>query len=152
VDATSAFIHEPDPQNPGWHTWDLVDQERFNPVVMGRMLMRRENDRAVRVRLVNPRAMHSNAQDNIHGGTTLSLIDIAMFAAIHDVLGADAAASVTVDLSTQFLGAGSLGRPLDALCEVMKESRRFAFMRGTVEQDGALVASYLGTIRKPTAR
>lgn len=152
METTSAFIHEPDPQNPGWHTWDLVDQDRFNPVVMGRMLIRREGDRSARLRLVETRAMHSNLHGNLHGGVTLSLIDIAMFATVHGMIGKDAAGAVTLDLSTQFVGAGRLGEPLDVVSEVMKETRRLAFLRGVVEQGDSLVATYMGTLRKPTSR
>lgn len=148
----SAFIHEPDPQNPGWHTWDLIDQERFNPVVMGKLLVRREGDRSARLRLVETRAMHGNLHGNVHGGVTLSLIDIAMFATVFGVIGEQAAGSVTLDLSTQFVGSGRLGESLDVVSEVMKETRRLVFIRGTVEQADNLVATYMGTLRKPTSR
>ncbi|GGC10650.1 thioesterase [Novosphingobium endophyticum] len=152
MEATSAFIHEPDPRNPGWHTWDLVEQDRFNPVVMGKMLVRREGDRSARLRLADTRTMHGNLHGNIHGGVTLSLIDIAMFATVYGVIGEDVAGSVTLDLSTQFVGAGRLGEPLDAVSEVMKETRRLVFIRGTVEQGDTLVATYMGTLRKPASR
>lgn len=152
MQATSAFIHEPDPQNPGWHTWDLVDQDRFNPVVMGKLLVRREGDRSARLRMVETITMHGNLHGNVHGGVTLSLIDIAMFATVHGVIGEKAAGSVTLDLTTQFVGSGRLGEPLDVVSEVMKETRRLVFIRGTVEQGDSLVATYMGTLRKPSSR
>lgn len=152
MQATSAFIHEPDPENPGWHTWDLVDQGRFNPVVMGKLIVRREGERSARLRMVQTKIMHGNLHGNIHGGVTLSLIDIAMFATVYGVIGEKTAGSVTLDLSTQFVGAGGLGEPLDVVSEVMKETRRLVFIRGTVEQGDNLVATYMGTLRKPTSR
>ena len=39
---------------------------------------------------------------------------------------------------------------LDAVTEVLRETGRLAFMRGVVEQDGALIAAYSATIRKPS--
>jgi hypothetical protein len=33
----------------------------------------------------------------------------------------------------------------------MKETRRLVFVRGTVEQGDHLVASFMGTLRKPSA-
>ena len=96
--------------------------------------------------------MHGNLHSNIHGGVTLSLIDIAMFATVHGVIGEDTAGAVTVDLTTQFVGIGRLGEPLDVVSEVMKETRRLVFVRGTVEQGDRLVATYMGTLRKPTSR
>ncbi|MFC0204828.1 PaaI family thioesterase [Novosphingobium soli] len=146
------FIHEPDPDFPGWHSWRLDDGSRFNSQGLGRMIIRREGERGARVRLVEPETRHSNLHGNVHGGVTLALIDVAMFAAIYTVLGADAAGSVTLDLHNQFIGAGRVGEPLDVVCEVMKETRRLVFLRGTVEQDEHLVSSFVGTLRKPSAR
>ena len=149
---TSAFLHEPDPAHPGWHTWNLADDTRFNSVVMGKIIVRREGSQAARLRMLETATRHGNLHSNVHGAVTLGLIDIAMFATVYTVLGADAAGSVTLDLNCQFIGSGRIGEPLDAISEVMKETRRLVFLRGTVEQGDHLVASYLGTIRKPTVR
>ena len=148
--ATGAFIHEPDPEFPGWHTWTSSNGVRFNAHGLGRMILRREGERSARFRLVETTGQHSNMHDNIHGGVTLALIDVAMFATIFAVLGADAAGAVTLDLHNQFIGAGRIGQPLDVVSEVMKETRRLVFLRGTVEQDDHLVASFVGTLRKPS--
>ena len=64
----------------------------------------------------------------------------------------EAGTAVTLDLSVQFLGAGKADKPLDAVAELLKETRRLLFLRGLVEQDGEAIAAYSGTIRKPTAR
>ena len=152
MQATSAFIHEPDPEHPGWHTWDLADEDRFNPVVMGKLIVRPESDRSARLRMLETKIMHGNMHGNVHGGVILSLVDVAMFATVFGVIGESAAGSVTVDLSTQFLGSGRLGEPLDVVSEVMKETHRLIFIRGTVEQGNDLVATYMGTLRKPASR
>jgi acyl-coenzyme A thioesterase PaaI-like protein len=60
--------------------------------------------------------------------------------------------SVTLDLHNQFIGAGQIGEPLDVLCEVMRETGRLVFLRGSVEQGDRLVSSFLGTLRKPSVR
>jgi uncharacterized protein (TIGR00369 family) len=146
-----AFRHEPDPEFPGWHTWTSNGAERFNTHGLGRLILRREGETSARLRLVETTGLHSNMHDNIHGGVTLSLIDVGMFAAIYAVLGANAAGAVTLDLHNQFIGAGRIGQPLDVISQVMKETRRLVFLRGTVEQDDHLVASFVGTLRKPNA-
>ncbi|WP_232491997.1 PaaI family thioesterase [Novosphingobium kaempferiae] len=146
-----AFIHEPDPEFPGWHTWKLNEGSRFNSQGLGRMLVRREGDRSARLRLVEAGVQHSNVLDAVHGGVTLALIDVGMFAAMFTVIGADAVGAVTLDLQNQFIGAGRIGQPLDVVAEIMKETRRLVFVRGTVEQDDHLVASFMGTLRKPSA-
>jgi uncharacterized protein (TIGR00369 family) len=147
------FLYQPAPDHPGWHSWELADQTRFNAQVMGRLLVREEplpgGTSAIRLRMF-PERRHSNLLDAVHGGVTLALIDISLFASIRLLLGGDAAGSVTLDLSTQFIGAGLIGQPLDAVCEVLRETRRLVFLRGTIEQDGHLVAAYNGTVRKPS--
>lgn len=148
----SAFVHQPDPEFPGWNTWQLADETRFNRQGLGRLLLRREGDRGARTRLVEVEARHTNLHDNVHGGVTLALIDVAMFATMFTVLGADAAGSVTLDLHNQFVGAGRRGQPLDVVAEIVKETGRLVFLRGTVEQEDHLVASFIGTLRKPSAR
>jgi uncharacterized protein (TIGR00369 family) len=154
VGATRGFIYEPDPANPGWHRWELADETRFNAQTMGKMLVRAEADGRCRLRMF-PQLKHSNLLDMVHGAVTLALIDISLFAAMRTLLEGDAAGSVTLELSSQFIGAGKLERPLDALVEVMRETRKLVFMRGTVvqgEDDGHLVASFSGIVRKPSGK
>ena len=151
---TRGFIYEPDPDNPGWHRWELADDTRFNAQTMGRMLVRAEEQRICRVRMF-PGRKHSNLLDMVHGAVTLALIDISLFAAMRTLLEGDAADSVTLELSSQFSGAGSLDRPLDAVVEVMRETKRLVFMRGTVvqgDEDSHLVASFSGIVRKPSGK
>lgn len=116
------------------------------------MIIRTEAERGARLRLLDTGPMHSNLHGNVHGGVTLALIDVALFATIFSVLDADAAGAVTLDLHNQFLGVGNIGEPLDAVSEVMKETGRLVFMRGTVEQGDRVIASYIGTLRKPNVR
>ena len=60
---------------------------------------------------------------------------------------------MTLDLSTQFIGGGRIGEPLEAQVELLKETGRLLFLRGLVVQgEGDPIASFAGTIRKPTAR
>jgi len=152
---TTDFIRQPAADHPGWDTWDLADQTRFNAQTMGHLIVREETAAGsrpvVRLRMF-PEHRHSNLLNAVHGAVTLALIDISLFAAVRLLLGGDAGGSVTLDLSTQFIGAGRIDEPLDALCEVLRETRRLVFLRGTVEQDGHLVAAFNGTVRKPSAR
>lgn len=148
------FIYEPDPNNPGWHRWELSDDTRFNAQTMGRMLVRAESPQTCRVRMF-PERKHSNLLDMVHGAVTLALVDISLFAAMRTLLNGNAGGSVTLELSSQFIGAGALGTPLDAVVEVMRETKRLVFMRGTVvqgESDEHLVASFSGIVRKPSGQ
>jgi acyl-coenzyme A thioesterase PaaI-like protein len=146
------FEYGPSAAHPGWFTWNLTDTTRFNAQVMGELLVRREGERLCRLRMFTERK-HSNLSDNIHGAVTLSLIDIALFAAFRSLAGGDGGGAVTLELSSQFIGAGKPGEPLDALVEIMRETGRLIFLRGTVVQGAAdenLIASFSGIVRKPS--
>ena len=139
----------------GWCTWNLVDRTRFNTAVLGEMRVRREGAHC-RLRMF-PERRHTNLSDNIHGAVTLGLIDIALFAAMHINGGGEAGPSVTVELSTQFVGGGDPARPLDAVSEIVRETGRMLFLRGFATQprdDGEedIIASYSGIVRKMRSR
>ena len=140
------FRYKPAEDHPGWYTWNIIDETRFNHAVMGPMLIRLEGDKC-RVRMT-PERKHSNLQDMIHGAVTLALIDISLFAGMRTLTDNEGARAVTLELSTQFIGAGRMEEPLDSVVEVLRETGRMVFMRGQVEQDEHLVASFSGLVRK----
>ncbi len=144
------FEHAPDPDNPGWNHWNLKDQTLFNGAVMGKLITRAEDDRC-RLRMF-PERRHENLQGIIHGAVTLSLIDISMFTTMHVVGTGNAGPSVTLELSTQFVGGGDPKRPLDAVTEIVRETGKLLFVRGQVVQDDDIVASFSGIVRKMKPR
>jgi uncharacterized protein (TIGR00369 family) len=125
----------------------LKDPTRYNAVVIGPLLVRAEGDNLARVRM-EVQKHHTNGGNGIHGGTTLGLVDVSMFAGLHILRGTDASRAVTIDISSQFIGAGDPSRPLDSLVEVLRETRRLAFLRGLIVQEDDLVASFSGTVRR----
>jgi len=137
--------HLPDREHPGWWTWEIEEEDRFNWSI-GRLLVRADGEGKARCRMF-PGVRQSNLGEVVHGGAILTFIDMAMFAGGH-LAGADIMHSVTLDLSAQFLSPGRLGVPLDATVELLRETKRLAFMRGLVVQQEALVASWSGTLRK----
>jgi uncharacterized protein (TIGR00369 family) len=136
--------HEEDPDHPGWWTWDLPAEDRFNATI-GKLLVRSEGEGKARCRMFLEKA-HSNLGEVAHGGAILTFVDMAMFAGGY-AAGADIAFSVTLDLSAQFLSPGRIGRPLDCTVELLRETRRLAFMRGLVVQEEETVAAWSGTLR-----
>lgn len=158
------FDHVPLPPSEcggedGWFSWDLRDQTRYNGAVLGHLRVRREGDKC-RLRMF-PERRHTNVSDNIHGAATLGFIDIALFATTHMSRGSEgdfwAGPSVTVELSTQFVGSGDPSRPLDAVSEIVRETGRMLFLRGFATQprdDGGedIIASYSGIVRKMRPR
>jgi uncharacterized protein (TIGR00369 family) len=151
VSDAPTFISVLDPENPGWTTWTLSDDRRFNAQVLGKMIVRRESDTTARLRMF-PTIKHSNLGNNVHGGTTLAFIDVALFGASRMFGLIEAGTAVTLDLSVQFIGAGKIDVPLEAEVELLKETRRLLFLRGLIVQGDNRIAGFAGTIRKPTAK
>jgi acyl-coenzyme A thioesterase PaaI-like protein len=145
------FEHGLDPDNPGWNFWNLKDETLFNGAVMGKLITRVDADGKARLRMF-PERKHMNLQGVIHGAVTLSLIDIALFVTMHRIGTGNAGPSVTLELSTQFVGGGDVKRPLDAVTEIVRETGKLVFVRGMVVQGDDTVASFSGIVRKMLPR
>jgi acyl-coenzyme A thioesterase PaaI-like protein len=145
------FVCAGDPDNPGWLHWRIADATRFNEAVLGKQLVRAEGPDICRMRIIPRDPLHTNSAGRVHGAITLGLIDVSLFAALYVLRGVDAGRSVTVDLTTQFIGAGDAAQQLDSLVELLRETRRLAFLRGLVVQGDDKVASFTATVRKPSA-
>ena len=142
----------------GWISWNLKDKDRFNsfiePLSVRSERPTEDGRPRARVRML-PERRHSNLGDNVHGAVTLALVDVGLFAASHQFGSLDAGHSVTLDLSTQFVGAGRVGEPLDAIVELVRETGRLIFLRGLVvqgESDRHIVLTFAGTIRKASKK
>ena len=145
------FEHGPDPENPGWNHWNLKDPTLFNGAVMGKLITRVDPDGKARLRMF-PQRHHQNLQGIIHGAVTLSLIDIALFTTMHTIGSGNAGPSVTLELSTQFVGGGDPARVMDAVTEIVRETGKLVFVRGMVVQEDDTVASFSGIVRKMQQR
>ena len=142
------FTYEDDPDAPGWKRWQFRDPTRFN-AFLGPLLVRVEDGQA-RVRMM-PRHEHSNLRGDVHGGTLLGFMDVALFAGARGLGALQAGGGVTLDLSAQFIGGGRIGEPLEARVELLRETSRILFMRGLIVQEGQpTIASFTGTLRKST--
>jgi uncharacterized protein (TIGR00369 family) len=142
---SATFLYEEHPDHPGWMRWGFTDPSRYNSF-LGPMMVRVEGGIA-RVRMT-PERRHSNLRDSVHGGALLGFIDVALFAASRSFGLVTAGSAVTLDLSTQFIGGGRIGEPLEAQVELLRETGRLLFLRGLVVQEEDKVASFSATIRK----
>lgn len=145
MDVHPLIDHRPDPDHPGWWSWTVKTDTRFNRV-LGRLLVR-EGGPGRGICRMFPDESHSNLGDMIHGGAILTFIDMALFAGGR-MAGADVNGAVTLDLSTRFLSPGRIGVPLDAEVELLRETGRLIFLDGRVTQEEELVASFTGALRK----
>ena len=151
------FVHEPDPANPGWMTWNVRDDTRFNGFLGSIAIREDEADGFGWVRMM-PEHKHSNFGENVHGGTILGFIDVCLFAGSR-AIGIDLGGrAVTVELSTQFVGGAHIGVPLDCRLENVRETGSLLFLRGMLMQrpredaDYANVAAFTAILRKGLPR
>lgn len=145
MDVHPLIRHAPDPDHPGWWSWDFVDDGKFHAVV-GKLLVRPDGQGRAVCRMF-PDEGHSNLGGMIHGGALLTFIDMALFAGGR-LAGANVIRAVTLDLSTRFLDRGRIGVPLDAEVELLRETKRLVFLAGKLTQEDALIASFSGALRK----
>jgi uncharacterized protein (TIGR00369 family) len=145
VNIHPAIRHEPDPDHPGWLTWDVTGPERFNGTI-GKLLVRRAENGRGWCRMF-PEGRHSNLGNKVHGGALMTFIDMALYAG-GAMAGANVAMAVTLDCSVQFLDPGELGEPIDAELELLRETGRLIFVRGRVLQGERLVAAFSASLRK----
>ena len=142
----SLYRCQGDPGSAAWVSWNIENKTRFNGQ-FGELLTRRDGDRAV-VRM-HPHPGLANVTNNLHGGAVMTFIDIALVVGAR-VLGVQSAPEgVTVDLNVQFVAGADIANPVDTILQITRETGRLLFLRGTAEQAGAAVASFIGIVRKP---
>jgi acyl-coenzyme A thioesterase PaaI-like protein len=96
--------------------------------------------------------LHRNLSGNAHGGFLLALVDHALFVG-PALLGIEGAVGgVTMDVSAQFLAPAVVDARVEAAVEVLRETHRTLFVRGTLEQSGEPVVAFSGMVRKASAR
>lgn len=138
----------PAPEHPGWQEWRVPGA--FNREVLGTLLVRQESAGVARTRIF-PAPQMGNVHGMIHGGMITALADASLFAGPGLLTAQDLGTSVTVELSVQFIGAGSMDEPLDGLVSILRETGRMIFCQGKIVQGDNTVAGFSGIIRKIAA-
>jgi acyl-coenzyme A thioesterase PaaI-like protein len=138
-----------DPDHPGWYRWDMPQNGRFHESI-GPLLIRSDGPGRGICRML-PQWGQGNLGGAMHGGAILTFIDMALFAGGR-AAGANTAHAVTLDCAVQFISPGQIGIPLDAELDLLRETGRLAFFRGTLVQEEEIVAAFSGTLRKVSPR
>jgi uncharacterized protein (TIGR00369 family) len=87
-----------------------------------------------------------NSMGTVHGGVTMSLLDVAMCTAAR-TLHPESTGVVTIDMSTSFIDAAS-GDRLVAEARVLKDRRTVSFVEAEARNpNGSIVAKAIGTVR-----
>src|SRR5262249_17826366 len=119
----------------------------FGPI----RVLPRESGRA-RVK-IDPPPLLNSATGAIHGGALAGYVDIVIFAGgVGAGVRFTGGGASTVELSIQYLTQAYVGQPLEAELEVLRDGGRLVFVRGTIEQAGAQIASFNAIFRKNSQR
>jgi uncharacterized protein (TIGR00369 family) len=90
---------------------------------------------------------HLNTWNVVHGGVTMTLLDIALACAARS-LAAPEIGLVTIEMKTNFMQPGTEPGPLRALGRVLHKTSTMAYCEGDVlDQQGRLIAKALGTFK-----
>lgn len=94
-------------------------------------------------------ARHGNYAGGVHGGATLTFADYALCLVAGRAAdgGTNSSFAMTVSIAVEFLDAGRIGPPLEATGEPLQVTGRLAFARGTVTQEGRIIALWSGVCR-----
>jgi uncharacterized protein (TIGR00369 family) len=94
-------------------------------------------------------ARHGNYAGGIHGGATLAFADYALCLVAGRAAdgGTNTSFAMTVSIAVEFLDAGRIGPPLEALGEPLQVTGRLAFACGSITQEGRTIALWSGVCR-----
>ncbi len=129
----------------GWYHWNHDPFEMRS----GPFFMRREEDGSY-VSAFRAEEKHMNGAGSMHGGCLMTFADFALFAIATDEM--NGAMGVTMNLSSDFLGAVKPGALVEARGQVTRGSGKTIFVRGLITGDGAPALSFTGIIRKLSPR
>ena len=113
----------------------------------GRMPCRAESNAVARAR-IETGARAANVRDGLHGGVMLSFLDQALLVGPAILERTHFARAVTLGVSTRFLAPGEIEAPLDRIIEIVCETGRPLFLRGTMEQGDEMPLTFQATVRK----
>jgi acyl-coenzyme A thioesterase PaaI-like protein len=145
-----------DPQRPSGPHTEGPDADGFYHVffdgpgfngIFGEMLCRPEGESVARVRIATGPA-RANPLGALHGGFLMAFLDQAVFVGPVTTGRLPFAAAVTLNIATQFVGAGRSDVPLDCVVTIVRETGKLMFLTGTIEQGDHIVLTYQTTLRK----
>jgi uncharacterized protein (TIGR00369 family) len=92
---------------------------------------------------------HGNYAGGVHGGLTLTFADYALCLVAGRAAdgGTNTVFAMTVSIAVEFLDAGRIGPPLEASGEPLQVTGRMAFARGSITQEGRVIALWSGVCR-----
>jgi acyl-coenzyme A thioesterase PaaI-like protein len=124
----------------GWRTWPHDAFETH----AGPFYTREEPDGRIINRFI-AQPYHINGGGKIHGGCLLTFADYCVFTIAEKAI---AGRAVTINLSGDYLDAGSLGDMMEGTGEVTRAGGRIIYVRGIITANGKPCLSYSSIITR----
>jgi acyl-coenzyme A thioesterase PaaI-like protein len=90
----------------------------------------------------------ANPLGTVHGGYIAATAEQTLFLPLYLAGKVAQGGALTMDFTLQYMAAASPALPLLARVELLRETRRTAFVRGALSQDGQVMVAYTGTLRR----
>ena len=87
-------------------------------------------------------ARHGNLVGIVHGGMLLTFADRALSIVVRDAI--EGAPAVTIEMSSQFVGAAQIGDLIETVPEIVRQTSSLVFVRGTLTSRGRSLAAVTG--------
>jgi acyl-coenzyme A thioesterase PaaI-like protein len=143
----SDATHEPDAD--GWRQLDIPDPDGFDARISVMRVRALPGMRAEAVIQTGQGA--ANSSGRLHGGFIAAVVEQCLFLPLHLHGRVSISGTVTIDFSLQYLAGGNVELPLLAQVEMLRETGRMAFVRGTLVQAGEVITAFSSTLRKVPA-
>ena len=85
---------------------------------------------------------HGNLVGIVHGGMLLTFADRALSIVVREAC--DGARAVTIEMSSQFVGAAQIGDLVETVPEIVRKTASLVFVRGTLTSGGRPLAAVTG--------
>lgn len=133
-------------ESSDWQTMSMLDGPSFDRQI-GAFEFRKTGATTAQARFVTDR--HSqNIQCGLHGGYLAARAEQVFYLPLYTAGSVALGRVVTIDFSMQYLQGGTPGSALLADVELLKETGRLGFIRGTLSQQGKCLCSFSATLRK----
>lgn len=129
-----------------WQTMPMVAGRSFD-AKMGAFEFRKVSTSNAQARFITNEDCR-NIQHGLHGGFLAACAEQAFYLPLYTDRCVALGRVVTIDFNMQFLQGGEIGKDIIADIELLKETGRMGFIRGTLSQGGHCLCSFNATLRK----
>lgn len=136
---------------PEWRWTQPNEDGKGFAALIGPIQYRRVGKGKAQARFLANPDKHSNPLGGVHGAFQAAFAELCLGLPLVVENTLPAGGCVTVDLSLQYYANSAPGEPLIADVELVKETGRMAFVRGTLSQGGTLMTGFNAIMRKLSA-